>query len=132
MFYTYAFPPEAGNRQWAGTATTFGTWNTGVWNNQFGITLRTEYFSIQFSGYFYASATGTYTFSMASDDAAYFWIGSIAATPGTTNTYSNQNLYTAGSSGSVGVVLSSGVYYSVMIMYGQAPGALSCSSGSLY
>ena len=119
MYNTNALPPASGNRQWTGTASTFGGWGTGVWNNQFGILLSTSNFVIQFSGYFYAGTTGNYVFSMASDDASYFWIGSAALTPATTNTYSNQNLATNVNSLSVTVYLSSGVYYSVLLIYAQ-------------
>ena len=119
VFNTYAFPPAVGNRQWAGTFTTFVDYNSRVWNGLFGITLQTEAFVIQVSGYYYATSTGTYTFSMGADDASYFWIGSAALTPWTTNTMDNQNMVIVGNTKTVTVYLSAGVYYSVMLMYGQ-------------
>ena len=41
-------------------------------------TSREDYFSWQWTGYFRANQSGTWTFSKSSDDASYIWIGEKA------------------------------------------------------
>lgn len=87
-------------------------------------TNRTEWFK----GYIKPDYTGTWTFSMASDDASALWIG-----PNAFNGYtiSNALLIATFNTGTVtGTIdLVAGSYYPIMVMYGNGggPGSLSLS-----
>ena len=86
-------------------------------------------FGIQITGYFRPSSTGTWTFNLSADDAAYLWLGSSAASPGTSNTESNAQLYVNWGQGqkSYSTTLNAGVYYPLLIYYGQGGGAYGLS-----
>ncbi len=88
-------------------------------------TLAPENTSYQYFGYFLATATGTFTFAIASDDAGYFWVGANAISGFTTsNAYLAQPglrgaAYTLG--GNLSLV--SGRYYPIRFMTGNSAGA---------
>ena len=37
-----------------------------------------QYYSVEWTGVFYAPVSGTYTFYLASDDSSYLWLGDNA------------------------------------------------------
>jgi hypothetical protein len=81
--------------------------------------------SEQYLGYIKADYTGTWTFSMASDDAASLWIGNNAVTGYTTsNSLINSTFNTGTVSGTYPIV--SGYFYPLRLMYGNGggPGSL--------
>jgi hypothetical protein len=81
--------------------------------------------SYQYLGYFLATATGTFTFAIASDDAGYFWVGANAISGYTTgNAYLAQPglrgaAYTFGGN----LSLTAGRYYPIRFMTGNSGGA---------
>lgn len=84
---------------------------------------KTDYFSWQWTGYFKATKSGTWTFATSSDDAAYIWLGQSAA-----KGFSAKNaiLSTPGIHGvirnSTTIELIAGAYYPFRIQYGEAYG----------
>jgi len=86
--------------------------------------------SFQYTGYFKAPATATYTFYTASDDASYIWIGMQATTGYTT---ANALVAAPGLRGpsevSNTIDLVAGAYYPIRVQYGnnQGPGELTVS-----
>lgn len=81
-------------------------------------------FSVIYKGYFYAPVTGTYTFYLNSDEASYLWLGSNALSG---NTTSNADINNGGGhkmlKKSANKSLTSGTYYPLLIIYGEASGA---------
>lgn len=79
--------------------------------------------SFQYTGYFLAPATTTYTFYLSSDDAGYMWIGPNAATGYTT---ANANLKNPGLHGMVEVNntidMVAGSYYPIRVQFGNNGG----------
>ena len=76
-----------------------------------------ETYSVEIFGYFRATVSGTYTFSLVSDDGSYFWIGSNALINYTTG---NANMTAStGVNGSCTVTLLSGTYYPVRIQWSE-------------
>ena len=78
-------------------------------------------FSIQFLGYFFAPQSGTYTWSIASDDRSYLWIGPNAKTGYTTSNaifFDNWDIQ----NNPVSVLLTGGIYYPIRIQYGDNAG----------
>lgn len=76
-------------------------------------------FTLDYVGYFFAPATGTYRFSTTSDDGSYLWIGTNAISGYTT---SNANINNGGPHGdqlviSNPVLLSANTYYPIRIQY---------------
>ena len=71
----------ADNPNWFATATTTGTASTPSVFTTASIPTTTSW---QYLGYFRAPNTGSYTFSIASDDASYLWIGGNASSGFTT------------------------------------------------
>jgi len=86
-------------------------------------TSREDYFSWQWTGYFRANQSGTWTFSKSSDDASYIWIGEKAV-----KGYSPDNALVSapgihGPIASAGAVdLVAGAYYPIRIQFGEAYG----------
>jgi titin len=85
-----------------------------------------ESYSVEWTGYFYAPVTGTYTFYTNSDDASYLWIGDVA------NNYNNGNA-TVNNGGLHGMIqasgsvsLISGNYYPIRIQFGENGGGDNC------
>ena len=87
--------------------------NSAVSNNSL------EFFTVEWIGLFLANVTGTWTFFTSSDDGSFLWIGANATSGYTTTnaTVQNGGLHsTQERSGTV--VLTSGVYYPIRILYG--------------
>lgn len=77
--------------------------------------------SFQYTGYFKALTTETYTFYLASDDAGFMWIGQYAVRDYTT---SNANINNAGLHGAIEksstVDLVAGAYYPIRVQFGNS------------
>lgn len=73
-------------------------------------------FSMEIFGYFRATVSGTWTFSLSSDDGSYFWIGQNALVG---YTYSNYNIGTPApnTAATCTVTLLAGTYYPIRIHY---------------
>jgi len=79
-------------------------------------------FSIEWFGNFYAPYTGTYTFTLRTDDASYLWLGSTALAGYTTgNALINNGGTHVMRTVSNTIALSAGTYYPIRIQYGQGP-----------
>jgi len=110
---------------WAGTVSFFNT-ATSTGNNvatNFTIASEPTNTSEQYFGLLLADYTGTWTFTMNSDDLASLWIGDTAAFGYTTgNALVSTNNNTA--SGTINLV--AGQYYPIRVMYGNGggPGSL--------
>jgi hypothetical protein len=83
-------------------------------------------FSLMWTGYLQAPATGAYKFKTVSDDCSYFWIG----TDSITNVgISNADVNNGGLHGTTGVEsvtpvqLTGGLYYPIRAMFGEQGGA---------
>jgi hypothetical protein len=78
-------------------------------------------YSIEIFGYFRATVSGSYTFSLVSDDGTYMWIGSNALIGYTT---SNTNITNASGTTATTctVTLLVGTYYPIRIQYTQGTG----------
>jgi len=83
-------------------------------------------FSVQWLGYFLAPQTGTYTWSINSDDYSYLWIGQNAKTGYTTSNYNSYNAIFVDNwdiqNTPASIVLNAGVYYPIRIQYGDSSG----------
>ena len=83
-------------------------------------------FSIMWTGYLQAPATGAYKFKTSSDDCSYFWIGSDALTG---SSIFNVDVNNGGLHGLTGVeseipvLLTGGMYYPIRAMFGENDGA---------
>ena len=80
--------------------------------------------TVLYTGYLLATYTGTWTFTITSDDASYLWIGSTAVSG-----YSTSNELTTASylgPGTGTISLTAGQYYPIRLLYGNGP-----SGGSL-
>lgn len=78
-----------------------------------------EYTSVEWQGYFLAETTGTYTFTLTSDDASYLWIGESAINPITTVDALVKNGGLHGLQEASGSIeLTAGVYYPIRIQAG--------------
>jgi hypothetical protein len=86
-----------------------------------------DYYSVQWTGFFFAQTSGSYQFSLESDDASYFWIGATATSGFTT---ANANINNGGVHGmnkvSTTQTLTAGTLYPVRIMYGENAGGDDC------
>jgi hypothetical protein len=84
------------------------------------------YFTLELFGYFLANTSGTYTFSLTSDDASYLWIGTNALIGYTaTNANINNGGGHAATTVTCTVSLVAGTYYPIRSMFGQGIGAYS-------
>jgi hypothetical protein len=80
-------------------------------------------YSVEWTGYFRANATGTWTFTAYSDDSCYMWLGATALSG-----FTNSNYLLLETSGHPGtrtntISLVEGVYYPVRIRWGEGGGA---------
>ena len=80
--------------------------------------------SVEWFGYFYASSTGTYSFTIGSDDASYLWLGTNALSGYTT---ANANLNNGGIHGFTTTAayttsLTSNTYTPIRMQYGNSSG----------
>jgi hypothetical protein len=78
--------------------------------------------SYQWLGYFLAPTTGTYNFSLNSDDGSYFWIGNNAISGYTTGNANVFATYTTGTVVSGNISLTAGTYYPIRLLYGNGIG----------
>ena len=80
-----------------------------------------DYYSMEIFGYFRATVSGTYTFSLSSDDGSYIWIGPNALVGYTT---SNANMNNQGTNAPISctVTLLAGTYYPIRIHYVEVAG----------
>ena len=115
----------------SGTASNLTDINTATNNyNLNGINGGTT-FSIVHYGKFLCTLTGTWTWSLNSDDAAYLWLGSTADSGYTTT---NTTVKYPGSHGMAGpitgpIAMTAGVYYSIRVMFGQNTGGYGLQVG---
>ena len=109
-----------GNVNWFATATVAGTQSAG----NFEIISEPTDTSEQFICYFRPDYTGTWTFSMNSDDKAYLWLGTVAQTGYTSG---NALIATNNSSASGTISLLAGHFYPLRLQFsnGGGPGFLS-------
>lgn len=93
--------------------------------NSVASTLPATNTSYQYLGYFLATATGTFTFGIASDDAGYLWVGANAIGGFTTSnaTIAQPGLRGAAYTYSGNLSLTSGRYYPIRFMTGNSGGA---------
>jgi hypothetical protein len=104
---------------YTGTITQISSILTGTNNNiavNGGTTL-----TIVWTGYFKVTVSDTYTFSLASDDASYLWIGET--TYSTTNTIINNGGSHAITTKTGTKSLTADVYYPIRIIYGENTGS---------
>ena len=87
--------------------------------NNFVIASIAENTTVLYTGYLLATYTGTWTFTITSDDASYLWIGSKAVTGYTT---SNELAGASWSGPGTGTIsLTAGEYYPIRVLYGNGP-----------
>jgi len=86
-------------------------------------------YSVEWTGFFFAPYTGTYTFITVSDDASYLWIGSIALSGYTTGNGTVRNggqhpmQYASGTAS-----LTANTFYPIRIQFGEAGGGDDCNT----
>ena len=91
-------------------------------NGQYAVDAGDSY-SMEIFGYFRATVSGTYTFSLATDDGSYMWIGANALSGFTTaNATVNNGGEHAVQERSGTASLTAGVYYPIRIQFGEAGG----------
>ena len=83
----------------------------------------TNNFAAKYSGYFYAAASGSYTFSTNSDDSSMLWITAGQSTPDTAVVqYGGAHGEGAGTPTITPVTLTAGTYYPITVGYDQGGG----------
>jgi GLEYA domain len=83
-----------------------------------------EFVSYSYLGYFLAPTTGNYTFSLASDDRSWMWIGNDALAGAYTN--ANHIITTTFNTGTITsptISMTAGTYYPIRIVYGNGASA---------
>jgi hypothetical protein len=75
----------------------------------------TEYYSVEWTGYFRPNVTGIWTFNMYTDNNGYMWIGSPAHAGYSTSNSLITNTNVTNGSGSISLV--AGVYYPIRIRF---------------
>jgi hypothetical protein len=85
-------------------------------------------YTAEWFGYFRANVTGTWTFTVNSDDASYLWVGSVALNGWTTgNTIAKSpSTHPNGSEVAGTISLTSGSYYPIRMQYGNGSGNSDC------
>jgi len=102
--------------------TTYMTTNTPTGSqvaNNFTIASEASTHSEWFLGYIRPDYTGSWTFTLTADDSAMLWIGPNAVYGYTSSNALISSTYVAPVTGSIN--LTNGVYYPIMIMYGNGP-----------
>lgn len=107
-----------------GTTSNFTTLTTATNGIYLEDDITFNFFSVQWTGYFLPPETGTYTFTLTSDDASYLWIGDQAITGFTEGnaTVNNGGLHGYVSQSDT-ISLIKGVYYPIRVMYGESGGS---------
>jgi hypothetical protein len=75
--------------------------------------------TVLYTGYLLATYTGTWTFTLTSDDSSYLWIGSTAVSGYTTSNELTTASYLGAGSGTIS--LTAGQYYPIRLLYGNGP-----------
>lgn len=83
-------------------------------------------FTTTWRGYFYANVSGTYEFSLASDDASWFWLNVHSSLRSKTNATIDNSTQHPVVTKTTKVNLLEGCYYPLFIIYGQNLGGYSC------
>lgn len=89
---------------------------TKITNGQVEENSATYLFSIEMFGYFRATVSGTYTFSLSSDDGSFLWVGQNALVGYTTSNF-NIGTPAANTPATYSVTLLAGTYYPIRIHY---------------
>lgn len=89
--------------------------------NNFVIASIAENTTVLYTGYLLATYTGTWTFTITSDDASYLWIGSTAVSGYTTSNELATASYHGPGTGTIS--LTAGQYYPIRLLYGNGPAA---------
>jgi hypothetical protein len=92
--------------------------------NDFIISSIAENTTVLYTGYLLATYTGTWTFTITSDDGSYLWIGNTAVTGYTTSNELASASFAGPGTGTIS--LTAGEYYPIRLLYGNGP-----SGGSL-
>jgi hypothetical protein len=87
----------------------------------FTIASITENTTVLYTGYLLADYTGTWTFTITSDDASYLWIGSTAVSGYNTSNKLATASYLGPGTGTIS--LTAGEYYPIRLLYGNGPAA---------
>jgi hypothetical protein len=87
--------------------------------NNFTIASIAENTTVLYTGYLLATYTGTWTFTITSDDASYLWIGSTAVTGYTTGNELAGASWSGPGTGTIS--LTAGEYYPIRVLYGNGP-----------
>jgi hypothetical protein len=84
-----------------------------------------DYFSVMWTGYFYAPAGGQYRPTLSSDDGSYLWMGDNAINNWTTATsiVNNGGPHGQGSVTGDDVIMVGGKWYPIRIVFGEIGGA---------
>ena len=90
----------------------------------FNIASIAENTTVLYTGYLLATYTGTWTFTITSDDASYLWIGNTAVSGYSTSNELTSANYEGPGTGTIS--LTAGQYYPIRLLYGNGP-----SGGSL-
>jgi hypothetical protein len=112
VYYT-AMKDNSNNYIYSGVSANFTNLNTAT-NNYYKVGIG-DYFTVEWTGYFKASVTGTYTFGFNSDNMTSLWIGDNAKMNYTT---ANALLKKDGS-GTATIYLVANTYYPIRILYGE-------------
>jgi hypothetical protein len=87
--------------------------------NNFTISSIAENTTVLYTGYLLATYTGTWTFTINSDDASYLWIGSTAVSGYSTGNELTSSSYLGPGTGTIS--LTAGQYYPIRLLYGNGP-----------
>jgi hypothetical protein len=107
----------------SGYTSDFTTTSTATNGKRVSGTLLTNY-SIEWTGYFKPNISGSWQFTLRSDDGSWFWIGSTALSGYTTSNadIKNGGSHAAASVSSSLISLTANTYYYIRIQYGQGAG----------
>jgi hypothetical protein len=87
--------------------------------NNFNIASIAENTTVLYTGYLLGTYTGNWTFTLTSDDGAYFWIGVNPVSGYTTGNANAASTYNT--TGTMTVALAAGQYYPIRLLYGNGP-----------
>lgn len=110
----------------AGIVTDLSNLNAST-NGNFVDTAGQSVFTITWKGFFYAQISGTYEFTLASDDASFFWLNTTPSQRTVANVIIENSGNHPVTTKKAKVNLVSGCYYPLYIIYGQNLGDYSCS-----
>lgn len=111
---------------YTGTVTDLSTLHNAT-NGNFADGSGQTKFTVTWNGYFYAQVSGTYEFSLTSDDACYFWLDTHYNLRTQKNATINNSGQHSATTKTAKVNLLGGCYYSMSLMYGQNLGDYSFS-----